>query len=290
MKLSYRQQSGFSADKITIEKRKAMTNWDIAEQVFEYLKRIGFRAYRFDFCDDVVKYGGIEDSVIHFRVKGVNRHWQFAMWLYEENYDDPEKQNEPLIYFFCQWDNQIDKFKPSRSPACVEISVTEFKCEIEEPDCDFWHIRSMLEMLKAHPIICYCGFCGDNASFTSQHFLKFFIECESRYYFTAFKRRLIATLLFPYFRTLVWLTDRAKHVAYCDMEKTKYINNRDVYYDSVYEISCVFKKEATDEQMYRTMKKYKKMQYGQYSHFRYVIDINYFRQEGTEGIIDYEFD
>lgn len=267
-----------------------MTNWDIAEQVFNYLKRIGFRAYRHEFLDGVVEYGGKEDSEIHFRVKGVNRHWKFALWLHEGNYDDTQKQDEPLIYFFCQWDNQIGKFKPSRSPACVMISADEFKKEMDEPECDFWRIQSMLEMLKVHPIICYYGFCGENARFTSQRFLKYFIECESRYYFTVFKRRLIAILLFPYFRTLVWLTDRSKHVLYCDMEKTKYINNRDVYYDSVYEITCEFRKEATDEQMYRTMKKFKKMEYGEYSQNRYAFDINYFRQEDTEGIIDFEFD
>jgi hypothetical protein len=108
-----------------------VTNREIAEIIFNALADKGFKSYNVSYGDSYFIFQGEPDSVVHFRLKGVNKHWKFGMWLKAEELDkeeDPESKEEPtyIVRFFCQWDRNIDKFKPSASSLLVEIEKDYF--------------------------------------------------------------------------------------------------------------------------------------------------------------------
>lgn len=72
-----------------------------------------------------------EDSVVHFRIKGV-KGFLFGIWFNhsEENYDDEyfKKNTDTLFY---QEEIYLDKFKPSRS-TCYELRIKDEDFYISE--------------------------------------------------------------------------------------------------------------------------------------------------------------
>ena len=151
-----------------------MTNREISEIVFNALKEKKFTPYNVIYGDSYFIFTGKPDSVVHFRIRGVNKHWKFGMWINAENLEEDENSTEtsPVVRFFCQWDNNIDKFKPSASSLCVKFNNKDFNYNMS--DC--WEITHMVEFIKKHKLIAYCGFCGDYAGYYAGSFLKEYIS------------------------------------------------------------------------------------------------------------------
>ena len=98
-----------------------------------------------------------EDSVFHFRIKGI-KGWLFGIWC-------SEKQNEENIYrisIFGEQDDHIDKFKPT----ATNISYTFDFDDKEEGHPLYTEILDFIELVKKirmQPLICewfLYNFCG----------------------------------------------------------------------------------------------------------------------------------
>jgi len=256
-----------------------MKNKEIAEQIFDYMNSIGFIPYNIEYGNTYFLFMGAPDSIVWFRVKGVSKHWKFGMWIYEEIYDAPDKQNEVLIQFFCQWDTQIDKFKPSRSDVLSELTVERFK---NQGSWRFYEIECLLKMLKRHPLLCYCGYCGKSPGFTSQRFLWKFIINESYEIRRAIRRYAMTAVFYPLCRWKVFRVSRKKYIDFCEIYH--YEKRHPGYVTShIYKIECRFKAEANEEDMQKVDQIFKRKEYGSLGEGDYVAGLVRYTQIGFEG-------
>ena len=105
-----------------------MKNRTAANIIFKYLKSKGFTVTDIEFGDSYFVFELGDDGVTHFHIKGL-RGWKFGMWI---NTDVKSLRKEdgtyyPVISFFCQHEDNLDKFKPSRSFFHTDISPQQFK-------------------------------------------------------------------------------------------------------------------------------------------------------------------
>jgi len=256
-----------------------MRNREIAKHVFNYMDSIGFRPYKIEYGDTYFMFTGAPDSIIWFRVKGVNKHWKFGMWIYEEIYNDPEKQENVLIQFFSQWDTQIDKFKPSRSDVLTEITVEKFK---QDGNWRFYEIESLLKMLRKHPLLCYGGFCGTSLGFTSQNFLLDFVRNESSEIFNEARKTLQTVIFYPLCKWKVFRVSHKKCVDFCEIYH--YEKRHPGYITShIYKIECRFKEDANENDMRKVDRIFKKKEYGSIGKGEYVAGLVRYTQVGYDG-------
>lgn len=99
------------------------------------------------------------ESVCHFRIKGCPG-WKFGIWIDPEPTVNELKkgQEDEYVSFFAQYEQNIDKFKPSRSYYCKTISRHYFDELLKSDKKDPWgiyYILRMIEEIKHHPIIAY---------------------------------------------------------------------------------------------------------------------------------------
>lgn len=145
-----------------------MNNTEIKTKILNKLNELGFKLHHINNVDNYFIMEGDKDSITHFYIKGLS-HWKFGLWI---NCTD----KEDCTYLFTQYDTQIDKFKPSRSHFCVELSENDIKNGYS------YQIKSMIKHIKRHPMIAYneseCG-----------HY------CESSYLLRFIKNELIDTRL-----------------------------------------------------------------------------------------------
>lgn len=268
-----------------------MTNAEISQLVFEYLKEIKHEAYHIDYPSKIYNDGkatSIDDSIIHFRCKGVSKHWKFGMWLYTDNKDKDGNQCEPILQIFAQWDNSIDKFKPSRSDLVLDYTTWQLTTDHW---CDkFYRLGNMLAMMKRHPLMCYYGYCGENPGYTSANFLWYFLKHETPYYIRRAKEILLTAIWYPYCWLKVKIANCADCVELCDIYNFE--ERTDGWLTTyIYEIGCRFKENATDEEMYKIVRMFKKHEYGKYDHgLSCIVGWRRFTKAGTDEVIDYEFD
>ena len=131
-----------------------MTRRELSEKVFTYIKENGFVPYDIQYENGYFIFDMGEDGVVHFKVKGLHG-WKFAMWI---NTNAEELKNEngedySALQFFCQHEQNIDKFKPSRSYFCERYSLEEVD---DESTFWFYNIRDMLKHIKYHPLFSFC--------------------------------------------------------------------------------------------------------------------------------------
>lgn len=101
-----------------------------------------------EYLDGYFIFGTGTNSVIHFHVDECPG-WKFGIW-WEAPEDDKVKGE-----FFCQFEETIDKFKPSASTIKKEFVINEPKNL-----WDTWYIRKILEYMKNEPYLAFCrDFC-----------------------------------------------------------------------------------------------------------------------------------
>lgn len=101
---------------------------------------------------------------------------------------------------------------------------------------------------------------------------------------------LLLAIWYPYCWLQVQRAKRADCVELCEIYnfEKRYEGWQTVH---LYKIRCVFREDATDEEMYKIVRLFRKKEYGKFSRYEeYVIGCNRFVQSGTNEIIDYEFD
>lgn len=267
-----------------------MNNKELVDRIFKYISENSkFKPYNIEYGDTYFIFTGEPNSVIHFRIKGVNKHWKFGMWIHSEYIGDDNFADEPVIQFFAQWDRNIDKFKPSRSDICVTIKAKQFNTEPNE-DWLYSDIIDTLTVIKRHPILSYCGVYG-NASIINlmiKNFTIYFLKSEFYYYKQLIVKAIKTAIFLPICKFKVW---RAKRHSCVDFIELFNFEKRNVGWstDHDYEITCKFKQDADEKDMEKVARIFKRMEYGKYSYYHHVVGLDYFKQVGEKGCFTFDF-
>lgn len=198
-----------------------MTNKEIAELMFSKMKKVGFTPYDIEYGNGYFLFEMGENSVVHFKIKEVWKNWKFGMWIdskeveYYKNEDEAGKycsyEDEPnVVQIFCQHEHLLDKFKPSRSALCVNFKPTDFSHDWNE-----YPLKSMLKMIKYHPIMCWNEFCGDHAGYyDSKSFLLPFVKYEAEYFFKKIVKKVKTVFWLNYTKVKLFLMKKFSKVLY----------------------------------------------------------------------------
>ena len=266
-------------------------NHEIAEFVFDIMRKYGFKPYDIEYGNTYFIFTGDDDSVVHFRVKGVWKHWKFGMWIRSDYLNEEclkeEKEKNPaytqgnkVVRIFAQYDTCIDKFKPSASDIVVECEARDWDW-VEEHQ-NMYDLESMLKMMRRHPFMCYCGFCGDYAGYWHGSFLWRFIKDESYTIRKNIKKAIVLGFWYPYTKLKCFFAKRSKCVSELrlyDFEK----ENPGWSTDYRYGVDVTFTAEASEaEEVAWVDRWFRKRKYGKYDYWDYAVEVQYFSKVGLE--------
>lgn len=115
-------------------------NRKIANSVFNELTKENLIPTNVCFGNGYLIFRKEEDSVVHFHIRGV-KGWLFGMWI------DISLQDS-AIQFFAQYEETIDKFKPSRSTFCERVSRGDLKNIVTNKMEAWWAYFEIIRMVK----------------------------------------------------------------------------------------------------------------------------------------------
>jgi len=264
-------------------------NKEIAEFMLGKIKSFGYEPYDISYGNGYFIFDYGDNSVIHFRVKGIWKHWKFGMWIFSEYLDKTgeDKDKYPFISIFAQYDTQIDKFKPSRSKLCVDYKASHW----DENDIDnglgFWELENMLNMMKRHPLICYEGFCGEYAGYYDGSFIWNFIKYESEEYIRKVAKAIMTAIFVPYTKAKIFFAKRNKIIKSIELYNFEK-ENPGWSTSYLYEVKITFAADSTDEKEIKWLRKwFRKERYGKFSYFDYVISLDGLHRDGLNGMYGY---
>lgn len=267
-------------------------NREIADIIFDAIRKMGYKPYNIEYGNGYFIFDKGEDGVIHFRLKGVWKHWKFGMWVSSEYLDEKYREEEKgkryderykVVQLFAQYDTQIDKFKPSASSLCVKYYASEWDNHINGSYKAPWYeIKNMLGMMKRHPLMCYAEFCGEYAGYHKGSFLAEFIKYESKEKIKNAQEWINTVFWLPYTKMKIELSKHTSiidNIELYDFEK----DNPGWSTDYKYQVRITFSEDATEEQMCRWLDFwFRKDEYGEFRTFDHVIKLDWFRQVGKE--------
>ena len=164
-----------------------MTRREVAELIFNYIKSIGFTPYNIKYRNGYFIFDKGEDGVIHFSIKGLYG-WKFAMWINtnkDELKSEDGKREYSALQFFTQHEDNIDKFKPSRSCFLAEYNIRD----IENPAPYQWYqIKNIIKMIKWHPFISHYYDKCECCEFTGNSFIYEYISRKCYVIFDSIKQ------------------------------------------------------------------------------------------------------
>lgn len=99
------------------------------------------------YLDGYFLFGTGTNSVVHFHIEECPG-WKFGIW-----WNVPEEPEKTRIEgeFFAQYEDAIDKFKPSASALCEHIHIDQ------DPKCnDLWGAARMLRFIIKEPSLAFC--------------------------------------------------------------------------------------------------------------------------------------
>lgn len=274
-------------------------NREIAEHMFGVMRKLGFKPYNIEYGNGYFLFDRGEDSVIHFRLKGVWKHWKFGMWVnseyLEEKYREEERYMDYKDYYkvvqiFAQHDTWLDKFKPSRSDLCVAYEASDWNRCINGTYVSAWcKLEDMLKMMRRHPFMCYSGFCGEYAGYVSESFIWNYITCEVNDKIQKLKEALMIAIWYPWTLFKCFFAKRAK----CISELTIYNfekENPGWSTDYKYEVRVKFAKDSTEEEETKWLDKwFYRWRYGKYGYYDCAVKLDpCFTKEGRDGAYSYE--
>lgn len=266
-------------------------NREIAEFIFSKMKEYGYEPYDIQYGNGYFIFEMGDDSVVHFRVKRVWKHWKFGMWIDSKmiGASEEDKKKYNIVSVFAQYDTCIDKFKPSRSDLCVEFKAEDWNEKEEDNGLYMWDLRSMLDMMQNHPFICYNGFCGKDPGYTRRKsFIWGFIQYESWLLRKRLLKAIQITWWLPYTKLKIFLAKRdkcVKSIVLEDFEK----ENPGWSTSYLYEVQITFVADSTDEKEISWLNKwFRKKKYGKYGCFDHVIEVDSLQREGLDGFYAYQ--
>lgn len=265
-------------------------NHEIAEFIFETMRQYGFKPYNIQYGNTYFIFTGHDDSVVHFRVKGVWKHWKFGMWIHSEYLDEssanePQEEWKKVVSIFAQYDTQIDKFKPSRSDLLVEYDAEDWQYIMKGNA--MYELESMLKMMRRHPFMCYCGFCGERAGYYNGSFIWSFIKSESYDIQQKIKKALAVCVWYPYTKLKCAIAKRSKCISNLQLYNFEK-ENPGWSTDYLYGVRVTFTADATsDEEVAWLNRWFKRDKYGKYSTFDYAVELKPLRKDGMDEEFTY---
>ena len=267
------------------------TNKQIVDIVFNKIKEFGYEPYDIEYGNGYFLFEMGEDSVIHFRVKGVWKHWKFGMWVFadelssekiEENKGKPHHMLPKVVSVFAQYDTQIDKFKPTRSDLCWEVDANDWESTLNAP-YGFYELEDMLGMMKRHPFMCYCGVCGQSAGYYDGSFVAEFVKNERKEYIKNIRKIVNVAIYVPYTKAKIFFAKKSKCIKSIEMYNFEKENPGWVT-DYLYGVKIVFKSDSTDKQISAWFNKwFRKEKYGKFGDFDNVIEVKPFQIDKVKG-------
>jgi hypothetical protein len=109
-----------------------------------------------EYLDGYFIFASGTNSVVQFHIKECPG-WKFAIWWHK-----PDEETGKFIRgeFFTQYEETIDKFKPSRSELIEEINADTSD---EEPSCSCWNAALLIRFIRDDPYLAFCrDYCGWN--------------------------------------------------------------------------------------------------------------------------------
>lgn len=99
------------------------------------------------YLDGYFIFGRGTNSIVHFRINDCPG-WKFGIW-----WNVPDKPEETTINgeFFAQFEDAIDKFKPSRSSLCETIKIS-----IDANRSNVWSAARMIRFIIDEPYLAFC--------------------------------------------------------------------------------------------------------------------------------------
>lgn len=170
-------------------------NRKIANSIFKELKDNGLVPIDIDFGNGYFVFSMGDDSVVHFHIKGV-KGWKFGMWI------DCSDSDEHYVQFFAQYEEFIDKFKPTASTFVVNISKQDLKYIVEDRDqakWTYWEIIEMCKHIKYNPKLAFVQEGTGNCYVTLPLWKSYLIDKWTLYTNRFYKRKkLITEDIIPY--------------------------------------------------------------------------------------------
>jgi len=116
-----------------------------SDTIVQKMAESGFHATDIEYLDGYYIFGSGSNSVLHFHVQECPG-WKFGIWWNEPK---ETEQNYVTGDFFAQYEETIDKFKPS-------ASVIGQTCYVhEESDLDI-HVEQDLTFIRDEPYLAFC--------------------------------------------------------------------------------------------------------------------------------------
>ena len=103
------------------------------------LKQDGFHCADIEYLDGYFIFGMGTNSVVHFHIDECPG-WKFGIW-----WDVPDDNVSELVHgqFFAQYEETINKFKPSYSQLHAKLFVN-----IKQDDADTWESHKIIDFIK----------------------------------------------------------------------------------------------------------------------------------------------
>ena len=158
-------------------------NYSIADMLFNWLESEGVVVTNLKSKYSYFVFCFYPNSVYHFNVEGLSSKWKFGMWIndFVPYLNDEEKyRDEACVELFCQHEDVMDKFKPSRSDLIVSMTYNNLNNLISGNDVEgtvfVREVKKMVQFIKYHPLMAYNGICERNYYTGYKHLLTPFVR------------------------------------------------------------------------------------------------------------------
>lgn len=248
-----------------------ITNSHIIDSVFDSIKKFGYTPYNIEKMNGYFIFDMGEDSVVHFRLRGVWKHWKFGMWINSDALKS-DKNDKIVVSVFCQHDHNIDKFKPSRSELCVKFTVEDCKnkkyyMDNNQPYYVDYQLHNMLSMIHRHPFMCYDGYCGECTGCTGTSFIWNYICSESDIFYNKSKKNFYKAFVLPYCRLKMYIVSKNKMVKSANVIESDFT-------DPLYYMNIVFDAKYSNEDCLKLIDKFfVKDHYGKYDEWHNIAGL-----------------
>ena len=123
-------------------------------------EEIKFNFRDVEYLDGYFLFGMGTNSVVHFHIDECPG-WKFGIWWGDKD----ENNNSVSGEFFAQFEDTIDKFKPSASQYCISITI-------DLDDDNLWSlydVRDAIKYIANEPYLAFCrDYCYWDASCSTQ--------------------------------------------------------------------------------------------------------------------------
>ena len=120
---------------------------------YSFIKQVeqeeNFQFYDINFHNGYFLFEGDEDSIIDFKIKGLDS-WLFGAWVCKNEHKDK------YLQVFCQYEMFIDKFKPSRGDFSIAVNYNR-------DDFDTFEFEEAINFMMKHEAVFFCS--NDNPYF-----------------------------------------------------------------------------------------------------------------------------